>query len=72
MTSLKLPDALVVASCAVGRCDAIIGNDTNFRAVNALGEVELVPGPGQRFRIPRYLHLDDYAGQAEALPAAVE
>jgi predicted nucleic acid-binding protein len=67
---MKLPDALVVASCAIGRCQALIANDRVFRSLDALTGMALMPVPGQRYALPRYLHLDDYA-QGEAQPRSV-
>ncbi|MEX2246839.1 MAG: PIN domain-containing protein [Dehalococcoidia bacterium] len=58
LTSLKVPDALVVSSAAVGRCDGIVGNDTRFAALNRFETLHL-SAMGE-LRLPRYIHLDDY------------
>lgn len=60
-TGLKTPDALVVGSAVLNECDAIVGNDAAFKRLNARGELPFVSLGGQRHRMPRYLHLDDYA-----------
>jgi predicted nucleic acid-binding protein len=54
-TSLRSPDALVIASAIARRCDAVIGNDRRFRVLDRLSGV-------LSDRLPRYIHLDDYIG----------
>lgn len=59
-TNLKIVDALVVASAALNRCEAVVGNDRKFAAINSF---DVLPSFGARrsvVRMPRYFHLDDY------------
>lgn len=59
ITRLRTPDALIAACAAVGRCNAIVGNDSVFKDLNAMKGMTLFAA-GQAARIPQYIHLDDY------------
>jgi predicted nucleic acid-binding protein len=59
ITGLSTPDALVVASAAVNECDAIIGNDGGLSRIRPLAGRRLQSV--EHARVPRYLHLDDFA-----------
>ena len=60
LTGLKTPDALIVASAALDRSEAIIGNDKAFARVNALQNMSLLDRGTRRITMPHYIHLDDY------------
>ena len=60
MTDLRVPDALMVGSALVAGCEAIVGNDKNFRRLEGFGNVSLLSMRGRNARFPRYIHLDDY------------
>ena len=66
MTNLRVADALVVASASAGRCDAVVGNDAAFRALNDLQNVRLSMVRAERLTLPRYIHLDDYINRPRA------
>jgi predicted nucleic acid-binding protein len=57
----KLPDALVIATAAVGHCGAIVGSDEQFRALNLMEGLLLGGGPGKQYAIPRFISLREYA-----------
>lgn len=60
-SGLKVPDALVLATAAVERCDATLGNDGDCsRAALALSQVVL-PGGAGPLAVPPYLRLSEYA-----------
>jgi predicted nucleic acid-binding protein len=60
---LKARDTLVVATAAVERCDATLGNGRDCpRAASALPEVT-VPGATGALAVPPYLRLSDYIAQ---------
>lgn len=57
-TNLSTPDAIIVASAAVGECDLVVGNDTQFKRI-----ADIDPGRdafGRPITLPAYIHLDDY------------
>jgi predicted nucleic acid-binding protein len=56
---LKAPDALVVGSALAHASGAIVGNDKEFRRLAETPEVRLM-GTARKYRMPRYIHLDDY------------
>jgi predicted nucleic acid-binding protein len=58
MTRLRTPDALVAASAAVNHCDAIIGNDRAFGALEGVRQIKV--WGGRTYDVPRYIHIDDY------------
>lgn len=59
-SGLKAPDALIVATAAVERCDATLGNDGDcWRRASAVPEVTL-PGAAGALAVPPYLRLSDY------------
>lgn len=55
------PDALVVASAAVGGCDIIVGNDRAFSRLNDASSLRFEHLG--RSKLPTYVHLDDYVQQ---------
>lgn len=61
-TNLKVADALVVASAALNRCEAVIGNDRKFAAINDMPVLPRFAAAPSLVRMPRYFHLDDYVG----------
>lgn len=63
LTGLKVPDALVVGAAIAGPCGAIVGNDDRFKRLDSIGTVKSLVSGGV-LRMPRYLHLDDYASGA--------
>jgi len=52
-------DALVVASAALEGCDMIIGNDRQWKNLNALQGAQVAARGRNIFTVPPYLHLDD-------------
>lgn len=65
-TRLKAPDALVVASAALSGCDAIIGNDKDFRVINDIAGLGPIGVGGRTLRMPQYIHFDDYNDESPA------
>jgi predicted nucleic acid-binding protein len=63
-TALKVPDALVAASAAIGRCQALIGNDLRYRRLNEVMSIRIM-SRGATVNLPHYVHLDDFAEPAE-------
>ncbi len=62
-SGLKAPDALVLATAAVERCDATLGNDGDCaRAALALPEI-VVPGGIGPLAVPPYLRLSEYTAR---------
>lgn len=60
-SSFKTPDAIIIASAVLNRCDAVIGNDRRFAGLEELRGVPIIGRGGVRMSVPSYIHLDDYA-----------
>lgn len=56
---LSTGDALVVASAVIEGCDMIIGNDRQWKNLNALQGAQVAARGRNIFTVPPYLHLDD-------------
>jgi predicted nucleic acid-binding protein len=61
-TGMKLPDALVAASAALTNCDALVGNDTQFKRLEILGDSFRSELTGLLVRVPTYIHIDEVVG----------
>lgn len=63
-TRLKVPDAIVLATGVVERCDATIGNDADCQqATLSLGNLRVMTQDAL-LTAPAYLRLDDFAAPA--------
>ena len=58
-TRLRVPDALIAGSALVHGSDAIIGNDAAFASLRGIERIS-VWGAAQSYRVPQYIHIDDY------------
>ncbi len=59
-SGLKAPDALVLATGAVERCDATLGTDGDCRRASLAMPEVYVPGGVGSLAVPPYLRLSDY------------
>lgn len=59
-SNLKAPDALVLATGAVERCDATLGNDGDCQRASLAMPQVFVPGGVGSLAVPPYLRLNDY------------
>ena len=60
MTNVKVPDAIVLATGVVERCDATIGNDRSCRQATASLKGQQIVGQEIPLFAPRYVLLSDY------------
>ena len=69
ITSMKPPDALVVAGAAVHGCDLLGGNDKDFNRLERAGDLEVARRGMPPLKLPRFVRLDDYIEQEAEEPA---